>query len=209
MALEQPSRKARFAPARPGSFGPGLHGILQTMNGYIAMALAIFGLGSGIGKVLSESTRPVLRRWGRTLELATPIVVGAVAVMGVILLEVIGISFRRRFRRIRRSGTDSVHPRRCKEWVDQPDGVTVWTRVRISFWSRGRTVRGRDRPARGCVAVWRVAARRSYPRVRQRDRQVPECRRRACRSCQAKRRDLFQLMGMLTKRQLDGEDGGG
>jgi hypothetical protein len=56
------------------------------MNGYIAMALAIFGLGSGIGKVLSESTRPVLRRWGRALELATPIVVGAVAVMGVILL---------------------------------------------------------------------------------------------------------------------------
>ena len=42
------------------------------MNGYIAMALAIFGLGSG--------------RWGRALELATPIVVGAVAVMGVILL---------------------------------------------------------------------------------------------------------------------------
>lgn len=85
MALEQPSRKARFAPARPGSFGrPSRH--TPTMNGYIAMALAIFGLGSGIGKVLTESTRPVMRRWGRALELATPIVVGAVAVMGVILL---------------------------------------------------------------------------------------------------------------------------
>ena len=57
------------------------------MDSYLALALAIFGLATGGGKLLSESVHPRTRQWGKGFEVGAPLAGGAFALASAIFLN--------------------------------------------------------------------------------------------------------------------------
>ena len=81
------SRWSTHAPGAPSDIGAIRPGLLDTpsTDHTLAFVLALFGLGSGISKILRASMHSsTARRWGRAVSRATPVVAGFLAAYSAI-----------------------------------------------------------------------------------------------------------------------------